>query len=105
HDRNDCLTDRRADQDTRSCRTSRRCRKVAVGGRCNSLIAVITAWGQHEPSPSPRRHGRSSSQTGQIRCGAERFSLVPNSDLYSLAAAAGAKNEGEMFILSALAVF
>jgi hypothetical protein len=33
--------------------------------------------GQQEPSTSPHRHGRNTSCTGQIRCGAERFSLVP----------------------------
>ena len=33
--------------------------------------------GQQEPSRSPRRHGRSTSHTGQIRCGTERFFLVP----------------------------
>ena len=33
--------------------------------------------GHQEAWRSPRRHGRSTSNTGQIRCGAERFCLVP----------------------------
>jgi hypothetical protein len=44
--------------------------------------------GQQEACRPPRRHGRSTSHTGQNRCGAERFSLVPWDEIATAIAAA-----------------
>jgi hypothetical protein len=44
----------------------------------SSNAPPVHTSGHEEASRRPRRHGRSTSHTGQNRCSAEDFSLVPS---------------------------
>src|SRR5262245_66062603 len=55
---------------------------ISHGRTCDCCIAIASSEvGHQEAWRSPRRHGRSTSHTGLIRCGAKRFSLVPGPDI------------------------